>query len=36
MTYYDDLYKINIDEAGMRDLIVLESLFDCNSISEIV
>ena len=30
-TYYDDIYAVNIDEMSLRELMVINSIFMCDS-----
>jgi cytidylate kinase len=35
-TYYDNIYQVNIDEMDIRELMVIQSIFMCDSALEIV
>jgi len=35
-TYYDDIYQVNIDEMTLRELMVVYSIFTCDSAIDIV
>lgn len=35
-TYYDDIYEVNIDEMSLRELMVIQSVFMCDSAMEVV
>ena len=34
-TYYDDIYQVNIDEMSLSQLIIIESIFKCDSAYDI-
>jgi len=35
-TYYDDIYAVNIDEMSLRELMVINSIFMCDSAIEVM
>jgi hypothetical protein len=34
--YYDDIYSVHIDEMTLRELMVIQSIFMCDSAMDVV
>lgn len=35
-TYYDDIYNVHIDEMTLRELMVIQSIFMCDTVLDVV